>query len=114
MTAKDPAQSKEMVTEMVARIKTLEDLTNRPTPPATIKMCLMGFIDDMTRMHTRSFQGIDNTAEDEGVGQFKKEIIKFANTMNGSQKHNKSSNMQIGAFQQRDAESNSEISKNCD
>ena len=64
-------------------------------------MCLMGFIDDVTRMHTRDFQGIDTKSEDEGVNKFEGEIIKFANTMGGSQKHNKSSNMQIGAVQQR-------------
>jgi len=84
--AKNPEEMRHMVTELLSKIKNVEDITGKPVDDDYAKSVLIGFMDKATRQHTAMQHA-------ETFENLKKIVLQFVNnTMGGSTDH-----MNIGA-----------------
>ena len=62
-TAKVPAETRRMVTELTVRIKVAEEIIGEKISDAHAKSILLAFIDDQTRQKTTDYHGTETKYE---------------------------------------------------
>ena len=78
--ARDPAETRKMVTELITRIRTAEEITGEKISDTHAKSILLGFIDDVTRQKTTDYHGTETRYE-----KLRTEVLKFTNNMGGDE-----------------------------
>ena len=74
--AKDPAETRRMVTELTTRIRVAEEVIGEKISDAHAKSVLLGFIDEQTRQKTTDYHGTETKYE-----KLRNEILKFTNNV---------------------------------
>ena len=97
--ARDPAETRKMVTELTTRIRIAEEIIGEKISDTHAKSILLGFIDDVTRQKTTDYHGTETRYE-----KLRTEVLKFTNNMGGdegaSNERKGPTPMQVGQFGQ--------------
>ena len=97
--ASNVAETRDKMSDLVAKIAYAEELTEEAISNAHARSVLLGFLDDLTRLHTVEFHGADKSFD-----EFKKAVMRFANSaVMGSG----ASAMQTGSIQHQPKEGTS-------
>ena len=90
--AKNPSETRNLVTELERKVKTVEDITGEEVSDGHIKSVLVGILDPMTKQHTAMHHGCKHTAED-----LKRVVLEFVNNVAGVAGMGGDA-MQVGSF----------------
>ena len=94
--AKNPTETRMLLTEMERRIKLVEDVTDEQISENHAKSVLVGILDPMTRQHTAMHHGKKSTCE-----QLKKVVLEFVNNVTPRKDD---SAMQVGRVTEEEAD----------